>query len=60
MIPDLDLSGLRAAVVKLHPKWIGPEGVNAVFAAMMEAGLNYNARGSNGKVVSFRRTWPTA
>ncbi|MBM1814395.1 FkbM family methyltransferase [Pseudosulfitobacter pseudonitzschiae] len=60
LIPDLDLSGLRAAVVKLHPKWIGPEGVNAVFAAMMEAGLNYNARGSNGKVVSFRRTWPTA
>ncbi|UOA27576.1 FkbM family methyltransferase [Pseudosulfitobacter sp. DSM 107133] len=60
LVPQLDLSGLRAAVVKLHPKWIGPEGVNAVFAAMMQAGLNYNARGSSGKVVSFRRAWPTA
>ncbi|ASM72617.1 MULTISPECIES: FkbM family methyltransferase [Roseobacteraceae] len=60
LVPDLDLTGLRAAVVKLHPRWIGPAGVDAIFAAMMEAGLKYYARGSSGKIVAFRRTWPTA
>ncbi len=58
IIPQLDLKDLRAAVIKLHPNWIGPEGVNAVFAAMMDAGLAYNARASDGKIVSFRRAWP--
>lgn len=57
LIPAMDLSGLRAAVIELHPQWIGPEGVNAVFSAMIAAGLAYYARASNAKVVAFRRTW---
>ncbi len=57
LIPALDLSGLRAAVIELHPQWIGPDGVNKVFAAFMSAGLAYYHRGSQNKVVSFRREW---
>ncbi len=57
LIPELDLSSLRAAVVELHPQWIGPDGVNKVFRAFMDAGLAYYARGSTQKVVSFRRNW---
>lgn len=58
LLPDLDLSTLRAAVIELHPQWIGPEGVNAVFGAMMAAGLAYYPKLSTQKVVSFRRAWP--
>lgn len=58
LIPQMDLSGLRAAVVELHPQWIGPEGVNAVFRAFMAAGLAYSARASRNKVVAFRKSWP--
>lgn len=57
LLPTLDLSGLRAAVIELHPQWIGPEGVNKVFSAFIAAGMAYYARGSNKKVVSFRRNW---
>lgn len=58
LIPQLDLTTLRAAVIELHPQWIGPEGVNAVFRAFMDAGLAYSARASRNKVVAFRRSWP--
>lgn len=57
LLPQLDLSGLRGAMIELHPRMIGPRGVNAVFSAMMTAGLAYYARGSTQKVVSFRRAW---
>ncbi|MEL7133162.1 MAG: FkbM family methyltransferase [Pseudomonadota bacterium] len=57
LIPRLDLSSVRAAIVELHPQWIGPAGVNAVFEAFMEAGLAYSHRGSERKVVCFRRGW---
>lgn len=57
LIPALDLSSLRAAVIELHPQWIGPEGINAVFGAFMQAGLAYYARASTNKVVAFRREW---
>ncbi|SFE67641.1 methyltransferase, FkbM family [Sulfitobacter brevis] len=57
LIPEMDLTGLRAAVIELHPQWIGPEGVNKVFRAFMEAGLAYYHRGSQGKVVCFRSEW---
>jgi FkbM family methyltransferase len=57
LIPALDLSNLRAAIIELHPQWIGPEGVNKVFSAFMSAGLAYYHRGSQNKVVSFRRDW---
>jgi FkbM family methyltransferase len=57
LLPSLDLTGLRAAVVELHPQWIGPEGVNKVFKAFMDAGLAYYHRGSSNKVVCFRTAW---
>ncbi|WP_299741886.1 FkbM family methyltransferase [uncultured Tateyamaria sp.] len=58
LLPEMDLSTLRAAVIELHPQWIGPEGVNAVFGAMMGAGLAYYPKLSTQKVVTFRRAWP--
>ena len=58
LLPQMDLSSLRAAIVELHPQWIGPAGVNAVFGAMMRAGLAYHAKTSSNKVVCFRRDWP--
>jgi FkbM family methyltransferase len=58
VLPQMDLSGLRAAIIELHPQWIGPTGVNAVFSAMIGAGLAYHAKTSSNKVVCFRRDWP--
>lgn len=57
LIPLLDLSTIRAAIIELHPQWIGPQGTNAVFQAFLGAGLAYYARASEGKVVAFRRNW---
>lgn len=57
LIPLMDLSTVRAAVIELHPQWIGADGVNAVFRAFMDAGLAYAAKQSNQKVVTFRRGW---
>ncbi|MEY8829032.1 FkbM family methyltransferase [Sedimentitalea sp. XS_ASV28] len=57
VIPDMDLSSVRAAIIELHPQWIGSEGVAAVFNAMMQAGLVYFPKWSNAKVVTFRRDW---
>lgn len=57
LIPQLDLSGLRAAIIETHPQWIGPKGINTVMQAFMDAGLAYYHRGSQGKVLSFRRDW---
>ena len=57
LLPQLDLTGLRGAMIELHPQYIGPEGVIAVFKAMMDAGLAYYARGSTHNVVCFRRAW---
>ncbi len=52
-----DLSGLRGAVIELHPQWIGRAGVARVFEAMMGAGLTFFPRVSNKKVVAFLRDW---
>lgn len=57
LIPQLDLTGLRAAIIETHPQWIGPEGINKVFRAFMDAGLAYYHRGSHGKVLAFRTDW---
>ena len=57
LLPSLDLSGLRAAIVETHPQWIGPEGIKTVFRAFMDAGLAYYHRGSHGKVLAFRTEW---
>ena len=57
LLPAGDWSGLRAAVIELHPQWIGAAGVQAVFDAMQSAGLTYFPRSSEGKVVTFRKPW---
>ena len=55
LLPNADLSCLRAAVVELHPQWTGQDGVQAVFDAFHKAGLTYFARTSHGKVVTFKK-----
>jgi FkbM family methyltransferase len=57
LLPRADLSGLRAAIVELHPQWIGQTGVQAVFDSMHRAGLTYFPKRSNAKVVTFRKGW---
>ena len=57
LLPAGDWSGLRCAVIELHPQWIGQCGVEAVFDAMHRAGLTYFPKASEGKVVTFRRGW---
>jgi FkbM family methyltransferase len=57
LIPQLDLTGLRAAIIETHPQWIGPTGINKVMRAFMDAGLAYYHRGSHGKVLCFRTEW---
>jgi FkbM family methyltransferase len=57
LLPAADLSCLRAAVVELHPQWIGQDGVQAVFDAMHRAGLTYFPRLSQSKVVTFKKDW---
>lgn len=57
LIPQLDLTGVRAAIIETHPQWIGPEGINKVMRAFMDAGLAYYHRGSHGKVLCFRTEW---
>jgi FkbM family methyltransferase len=57
LLPAGDWSGLRAAVIELHPQWIGPSGVRAVFDAMHSAGLTYYPKASEAKVVTFRKGW---
>ncbi len=57
LLPAADLSGLRAAVVELHPQWIGQAGVQAVFDAMHKGGLTYFPRLSHNKVVCFKKDW---
>ena len=57
LLPRADLSGLRLAIVELHPQWIGQTGVQAVFDAMHKGGLSYFPKRSNAKVVAFRKGW---
>ncbi len=57
VIPAGDWTGLRAAIIELHPQWIGEAGVRAVFEAMMAAGLTYFPKASEAKVVTFRKGW---
>jgi FkbM family methyltransferase len=57
LLPLADLSGLRVAVVELHPQWIGQTGVQAVFDAFHSAGLTYYPKTSDKKVVTFLKGW---
>ena len=55
VIPLLDLSRVKNAIVELHPQYIGLNGVKRVFDAMAAGGLVYNPRRSEAKVVTFTR-----
>lgn len=57
VIPPLPLTGLRAAIIAFTPQNSGPHQVNAVFQALMSAGLSYYHRGSAGKVICMRSDW---
>ena len=57
LLPAGDWSGLRAAVIELHPQWIGQAGVQAVFDCFQKAGLTYFPKASEAKVVTFLRGW---
>ncbi|MDU8913339.1 FkbM family methyltransferase [Aestuariicoccus sp. MJ-SS9] len=57
LLPAGDWTGLRAAIIELHPQWIGQSGVQAVFDAMQKAGLTYFPKASEAKVVTFRKGW---
>ena len=56
-IPQLPLTGLRAAIIAFTPQNSTPDDVNAVFKPLMEAGLAYYHRGSAGKVICMRDAW---
>lgn len=51
------LTGLRLAVIEVHPQWIGEHGTRGVFEAMHRAGLTYFPKASQGKVVVFKKDW---
>ena len=57
LVPRMDLSSVRVAVVELHPQWIGRDGVLAVFEAFHRSGLIFFCKTSNKKVATFRRDW---
>jgi FkbM family methyltransferase len=57
LLPAGDWSGLRAAVIELHPQWIGQAGVQAVFDSFRHAGLTYFPKASEAKVVTFLKDW---
>ncbi|MBU2982594.1 FkbM family methyltransferase [Lentibacter algarum] len=59
LLPHLKYAGLRAAIIELHPQWIGAEGVRSVFDAMHAIGLTYFPQWSDQKVVCFRKAWKT-
>ena len=57
LLPAGDWSGLRAAVIELHPQWIGQAGVQAIFDTFQRAGLTYFPKASEAKVVTFLKDW---
>lgn len=57
LLPAGDWSGLRVAIIELHPQWIGQSGVQAVFDCMQKAGLSYFPKASEAKVVTFMKGW---
>ena len=55
LFDGLDLSGLRLAVVEMHPKAIGEDGVAAVRRALIDAGLAPQPQARPSTVVTFLR-----
>lgn len=57
LLPQMDLSTLRAVVIETHPQWIGKAGIQKVFRCLDAAGLVFFPRWSHGKVAVFRSDW---
>jgi FkbM family methyltransferase len=55
VVPHLELTGVRRALVELHHKVIGFEGVRAVFEHFHAQGFVYDTRFSNKTVIVFTR-----
>jgi FkbM family methyltransferase len=55
LIPALDASGLRAAVIELHPDRLADDQIAAVYAALAGHGLCPSANALGGTVVMFER-----
>lgn len=55
LIPALPLTGLRAAVIELHPQIVGREGIARVFRTFLDAGLVPVVEQSFETVVAFVR-----
>jgi FkbM family methyltransferase len=58
LIPALDASNLRAAVVELHPDRLSGEKITAIHAAMAHHGLHLDAKQLGGTVVLYSRLPP--
>ena len=54
LLGNLPLKGVRQVVVKLHPDYIGHDGMSELFKAMGTADLAYDPRLSAGRIVGFR------
>lgn len=57
ILQSADLSTVRLIIVETHPQWIGQTGMRTIFDACHDAGLIYYHKGSEGKVLCFRRDW---
>lgn len=57
LLPKLNLSGLRALLIELHPQWIGSKGIKDIFQLLHEQGLVFFPKFSSGKVAVFRSNW---
>ncbi|SLN34759.1 hypothetical protein TRL7639_01604 [Falsiruegeria litorea R37] len=57
LLPKLDLSGLRALLIELHPQWIGSAGIKSIFQLLHDQGLVYFPKMSFSKVAVFRSDW---
>lgn len=49
------LTGIRLAIIEVHPQWIGETGVRAVFDGMHRNGLTYFPKASMAKVLVFKK-----
>lgn len=57
LLPKLNLSGLRALLIELHPQWIGSKGIKDIFQLLHDQGLVYFPKMSYSKVAVFRSDW---
>lgn len=55
LLPALDASKLRAAVVELHPKRLSPEQISGIYEALAGHGLHPDPEELGGTVVLFAR-----